>query len=256
MTLNRKFSTRTGWLNFPPGVSPADSKGVSFAEDAIKNLLDADDVKVSFDTNNQGQPLLHRMNVEVHNHPKQGQFINTAGIESDTAKILGDLIEDLAEGKDPKKNLDALESQVGDSEGEDKDVPSDKDELSEEPLIDEPDPVPGANLDKKTPFASRRRRANNNKGRNGSGNSNGSEGTPKKKSVMKRAMNLEREYSIPLTEGVKIVRNIDRASDFKQAMNYMSKEILNESDEKLPMDDYVRIAELAKGEKRDGTPLL
>lgn len=243
MALPRKYSTRTGFLNFPPGVSPADKKGIDFAQDAIQSLTGADDVKVSFDLNAQDQPLLHRMNVETFEHAKKGQFINTAGIDGDVADAIGDLIEDLSNDKDPQMSLDAIEQTVkgeGDSgEGEEKEDGKDKDDPfgkpESKPEIGPPtdkgtSPTPGADMEKKTPFASR-------------------SGQSKKKSVLKRAMMLEKEYDVPVTEGSKLVRGIDKCAGPKEGFPYLRREIQDEDGEPLSREDYVRIAEILTGEQ-------
>lgn len=255
MSLPRKYSTRTGILNFPPGVSPADQKGVDFAEDAIKALTNADDVKVSFDVNAQGQPLLHRMNVELFNSPKQGQFLNTAGIEGDVAKQLGDLIEALADGGDASSELDALQQKIKgdgdkpeDDEGEDKEEGEEKEDKGDNPFDkgspkpggDAPDfgaktdPTPGKDLEKKTPFAGRNSR---------------------KKSVLGRAMKLEKEYEVPIKEGAKLVRQIDKTANAQQGLAYLRREIRGEDNQPLDKRDYIRIAEILSGEKAPTRPL-
>lgn len=255
MALERKYSTRTSFLNFPPGVSPADRKGVDFAQDALMNLLDADDVKVSFPVNDKNQPLLHKMQVEVFNHPKKGQFLNTAAIDGDVANALGDLIEDLANDGDAQGSLDALQQKIkGGDEDPLKDRGTEDSEGEEDKEDGEPsgavedespfggglpkpgeNPTPGKGLDKKTPFASR--------------NSN-------RPSPVKRAVALEKEYGVPINEGVKIARRIDKTANAQEGLAYLRKEFLDEDGSPLDNKDYIRIAEITRGEKAPETPLV
>lgn len=250
MALERKFSSRTGWINYPPGVSPADKKGIEFAQDAIMNMLDADDVKVSFPVNDNNQPLLHKMQVEVYNHPKKGQLLNTAGIDSDVAQALGDLIEDLANDSDPQSSLDTIKEKVEGEGGEEK--PDEKDKDKDKPEGDEdssdessgkpnpfkgngdlpkPDeePTPGKGLVDKKPFASR--------------NAN-------KPSAIKRAVQLEKEYGVPINEGVKLCRRIDKTANSNEGLSYLRREIRDEDNSALDKRDYLRIAEITSGEQR------
>jgi hypothetical protein len=249
MGVHRKFAIKTSWINLPRGTSPADPKGVELAETLIKQMLGAEKVAVSFDASPDGTPLLDQMRVHAELPAVWGGYISTAALEKDQARLLGDVINALAGGGDATGPLQKLlQSAKGGGSGEggedgDEEKPhgapsSEEGKLSPtspSPALDSM--VPGAGGPQNSPSA--------NKPRVGFSSLTREE----RRERARRLQAIQRELGVDFRSASQIMQVIEKAPRFSIAHRQLAEMVVDENEQPLAKEEYVRLAKVARGEE-------
>lgn len=251
-TLTKTFSIRTAWLNLPKGESPDSPENMKRLSRLLQGMIPgAEHVEVDFARNANDQPLLDTMYVTAECSPIFGKMISTAGIDDAAAKALAEVIKALAGDQDASQAIQKLqEAAKGGGADPSADPFGDKDPSAEP----KKPPFGGDDEDGTPPGAGPKP-----PGAPGAGIGDAPTGPPAKKKLpfarkragtLRRAADVAKEYEVSLGDATQVVRTIDEAESFDDALEDLKETFVDENGEPHEMGTYARLAWVARGRKQ------
>lgn len=262
----RTFEIETSFFNLPKGSYPNDDQNIDFVKRAFGQVFDTNDIQVAFGRGPAGEPLLHKMYISAGMPEKIGSYRSLASLDSGVAKLIGDLIEDLAEGKDATQTVDKLQQEVakggGDESGEEEEKPDnpfgEEDELDKEEDHEGDAPFDGAPPPADLPRMPLSRKSNLERASNlekrhkismrdamGAIRMGGKEADK----YARCAKRVAQGYNMRFMDALEVVKEAHSHEDFSGFHKVASRSITDENGNALPKEEYVKMGAMARGVK-------
>lgn len=264
----RTFEIETSFFNLPKGSYPNDDKNIDFVKRAFAQVFDTDDIQVAFGRGPAGEPLLHKMYISAGMPEKIGSYRSLANLDPGVGKLIGDLIEDLASGKDATQTAEKLQQEIAkggseeDKPGEDKEEnpfgDAADDELDKEDEGEGDAPFDGAPPPADLPRMPLGRQGNLKRA---------SDLEKRHKISMRDAMGalrmggkeadkyarcakrVSQSYQMKFADALEVVKEAHSHKDFAGFHKIASRSITDENGSALPKEEYVKMGAMARGVK-------